>query len=332
MQYGANKMTMKIENYEGISTTTRARTSDVATIVCSSIHSFGSDETATISGLGGPGYNDSDVNVTVIDSTSFTYPNTGTDEITTADTDGLVFGSFIWPYNPQVFDDTTNSNHEITPIGFQRHHILVSGGGISPKSIILTGHFSGASKWTDWRNCSKHFMQTTILKKLYFESDKFHLGVGKQIKRTSSGGRTNFLDYVATFEAVVGILFGDTERTSGTNDGNATTFVHEISGTVTSGVSDIVISDTLGNQITIPNASLTTGDTIKYEFVKMVDSGSGISVSEYAYVEINGIQTKNVQVTDGFGLPQLAASADITTVTATNITDLVRKFRDGYYD
>ena len=240
--------------------------------------------------------------------------------------------TFTWPYNPQVFDDTTNSNHEVTPIGFQRHHIVVSGGGISPKAILLTGHFSGASKWTYWRDCSKHFMQTTLLKKLYFESDKFHLGIGKQIKRTSSGGRTNYLDYVATFEAIVGILFANTERTSGTNEGNATTFVHEISGTVTSGSSDIVITDALGNQITIPSSALTTGQSFKYELVKMVDSGSGIAVSEYAYVEINGTQTKRVQVTDGFGIPQLAAAANITTVTATNITTLVKKFRDGYFD
>lgn len=240
--------------------------------------------------------------------------------------------TFTWAYNPQVFDDTTNSNHQVTPIGFQKHHIVVSGGGISPKSILLTGHFSGTSKLTHWRDCSKHFMQTTQLKKLYFETDKFHLGIGKQIKRTQSGGRTNFIDYVATFEAIIGILFGDTERTSGTNEGNATSFVTEISGTVTNGAVDIVLSDALGNQITIDAAYLTTGHTFSYKLIKMVDSGSGIFVSEYAYVELNGTQTKNVLTTDGFGIPQLAAGANITTVTATNITSLVKKFRDGYFD
>jgi len=240
--------------------------------------------------------------------------------------------TFTWPYNPQAFDDTTDSNHEITQIGFQKHHILVSGGGIAPKSILLTGHLSGSSKRTNWQALSKHFMQTTLLKKLYFESDKFHLGIGKQIKRTESGGRTNFIDYVATFEAIVGILFGSTAKTSGTNGGNATTFVTSITGTITSGASDLVISDNLGNEITIAAAKLTTGHAFTYELVKMVDSGSGIVVSEYAYCTLNGSQTKNVQTTDGFGVLQIAAAANVSTISTTNLSSGVVTFRDGYYD
>jgi len=240
--------------------------------------------------------------------------------------------TFTWPYNPISFDDTTDSNHTLTKMGYQRHHILVSGGGIEPKAIILTGHFSGASKLTHWRSCSKHFCETTKLKKLTFETDKFHLGIGKQIKRTHSGGRTNFIDYVGAFEAIVGILFSTTEKSSGTNDGNATTFVTEITGTVTNGAVDITISDNLGNEITIPAASLTTGQSVLYTFVEMVDSGSGIYVTEYAYVEINDAQIKTVQTTDGFGILQIAAGANISTITTSNITDAVVKTRDGYYD
>ena len=240
--------------------------------------------------------------------------------------------TFTWPYNPQAFDDTTDSNHEITPIGFQRHHILVSGGGIAPKNILLTGHLSGTSKRTNWQALSKHFMQTTLLKKLYYESDKFHLGIGKQIKRTEVGGRTNFIDYVATFEAIIGILFGNTAKTSGTNGGNATTFVTNITGTITSGASDLVISDNLGNEITIAAAKLTTGHAFTYALVQMVDSGSGISVSEYAYCELNSTQTKNVQTTDGFGLLQIAAGANVSTISVTNLSSAVVTFRDGYYD
>ena len=240
--------------------------------------------------------------------------------------------TFTWTYNPQAFDDTTNNNYKITPIGFQKHHILVSGGGISPKGIILTGHFSGTTKLTSWRNCSKHFLQTTQLKKLYFESDKFHLGVGKQIKRTQVGGRTNFIDYVATFEAIIGVLFGDTEKTSGTNDGNSTTYITEITGTITSGAADLVIADDLGNEITIDSSKLTTGHSFLYKLIEMVDSGSGIYVSEYAYVELEGTQTKSVQTTDGFGILQIAAGANVTTVTTANVSSAVKKFRDGYFD
>jgi hypothetical protein len=240
--------------------------------------------------------------------------------------------TFTWPYNPQAFDDPTDNNYEVTPIGFQRHHIVVSGGGVSPKSILLTGHFSGTSMLTNWRSMSKHFVETTKIKKLYFESDKFHMGIGKQVKRTHAGGRTNFIDYVATFESFIPVLFGTTEKTSGTNEGNVTTFVTEITGTITSGASDVTITDDLGNQITIDSALLTTGHSFTYKLVKMVDSGSGIYVTEYAYVELNGTQTKGVQTTDGFGILQVAPGANITTVVTTNLSGVTKKFRDGYAD
>jgi len=240
--------------------------------------------------------------------------------------------TFTWPYNPQAFDDTTDSNHEVTNIRFQRHHIVVTGGGVAPKSILLTGHFSGASKRTHWKDCSKHFMETIKIKKLYFESDKFHIGIGKQIKRTEVGGRTNFIDYVATFQSFIPVLFGDTAKTSGTNGGNVRTFITSITGTITDGSADLVIKDDVGNEITIAAAKLTTGHAFTYALVKMVNSGSGIYVTEYAYCTLDGAETKNVQTIDGFGIIQLDPAANITTVTTTNLTNPVKTFRDGYVD
>lgn len=239
--------------------------------------------------------------------------------------------TFTWDYNPLSFDDTTDSNHTITPINYQRHHILISGGGISPKKIILNGHFSGTNKMTNWRNCSKHFMETTKLKKLFFESDKFHLGIGRQIKRTHSGGRTNFIDYVASFETIIGILFSSTEKTTGTNAGNTATYVTEISGAY-DGTGDVTIEDGYGNKIKIPSTEFSGTETITYKLVQLVDSGSGIYVSEYGYVEIDGTQCKNVQTVSGFGLLQIAAGANMTTIVTTNITTPTIKFRDGYTD
>ncbi len=238
--------------------------------------------------------------------------------------------TFTWPHNPNTYDDTFDSNHTVTKIGYQRHHIVVSGGGVDPKTTILTGHMDGTDRFTDFRSMAKHFQETTKLKKLYFESDKFMVGVGRQVKKTHTGGRTNFIDYVATFESILGILLGNTEKTSGTNDGDVTTFVTEVTGTVTSGASDITITDNLGNQITIPAASLSTSDTFTYKLIEMVDSGSGIFVGEFQYVEINGTQIKTVQTTDGFGIPQIAAGANVSTITTANLTGATVKFRDGW--
>ena len=245
--------------------------------------------------------------------------------------------TFTWDYNPNTFDDSISSNYTITNIDYQRYHIFVSGGGVAPKTIVLTGHFSGDDKNTDYRTLSGHFMENYKLKKLYFDSDRFYLGVGKEIKKTHTGGRTNFLDYVATFETVVGVLFAHTQQTHTdggaeiTNSGNVTTFVEEIAGDVISGASDIVISDGLGNEITIPAASLTTDQAVVISFVKMVDSGDGIYVTEYNYTTVAGTQIKTVQTTDGFGILQVAAAATSATISVANLDGpYTIKFRNAY--
>ena len=246
--------------------------------------------------------------------------------------------TFNWPNNPQVFDDEISANYTKTLIDYQRHHIFVSGGGVTPKNIILTGQFNGSSKVTNYRTLSGHFMENFKLKKLYFESDKFYLGVGKLIKKTHSGGRTNFLDYVATFETLIGVIFDNTQltHTNGgaevTNAGNVTTFIEEISGDVTSGASDIVITDTVGvNQITIPAGSLTTGQTVVVTFVKMVDSGDGVFVSEYNYTTVAGSQIKTVKTTDGFGIIQLGAGRTTADISVTNLdVGYTLKLRSAY--
>jgi len=245
--------------------------------------------------------------------------------------------TFTFPYNPRVFDATIDGNHEFTNIPFSNKHYLVSGDGVSPKSLILTGHLSGTSKRANYRTLSRHFIETTKLKKLYFESDKFSLGVGRQIKETNTGGRTNFIDYVATFETILGILLGDTQQTyteggsHKTNSGNVTTFIEEISGTVTSGSSDITVTDNIGNALKIPSGSLTTGQAVVLTFIKMVDSGSGIYISEYNYCTVAGTRIKTVQTTGGDGIIKLEASRTTADLTITNLdATYTVKFRDGW--
>lgn len=245
--------------------------------------------------------------------------------------------TFTFPNNPNTFDDELVSNYTVTNVDYQRYHYFVSGGGIAPKMVVLTGHFHGTNKNTNYETLSKHFAESHKLKKLYWESDKFYLGVGKNIKKTHSGGRTNFVDYVANFETIIGVLFDNSQTTytnggsHQTNGGNTTTFIEEISGDVTSGASDVVVSDGLGNEITIPSSALTTGQTVVITFVEMVDSGDGIYVTEYNYTTIAGTQTNSVQVTDGLGLLQLASGASTSTLTVSNLdAGWTAKFRDAY--
>jgi len=241
-----------------------------------------------------------------------------------------VADTFTFPHNPNVLDDNIEGNAQFTNIGFQKRHIVVGGGGISPKSVIINGHFDGATKDSDYQNLSKHFSQNDKLKRLYFESNKFYLGIGETIKQTQSGGRTNFVDYVANFRTILGILLDDTEASSGTNGGNVRTFVTEITGTVTNGAIDVTLTDNHGNQLTIPNSAFATGNAIVLKLVSMIDSGDGVFVSEYNVTTIAGTQTNTISVTDGLGILVIDAAENVSTITTTNLTTPVVKFRNGW--
>lgn len=71
-------------------TTQRVRSSNVSTLTTSAVHGLSSGNAVTISAMGDATYNATDVQVTVVDTTHFSYPNTGTDESITADTAGVI--------------------------------------------------------------------------------------------------------------------------------------------------------------------------------------------------------------------------------------------------
>lgn len=73
-----------------VETESRARADDLATIVTATDHGLSTGDTVTIQGLGGVGYNDNDVEVTVVSADTFTYANEGDDEATAPDDNGTV--------------------------------------------------------------------------------------------------------------------------------------------------------------------------------------------------------------------------------------------------
>lgn len=243
---------------------------------------------------------------------------------------------FTIPGNVKVFDDSTNSNSTTEIIEYSSNHIHIGGDGLSPKIVAISGSFYGSNKNSDYQELSKHFAyQDSKLKKLYWEDDKFYLGIGQDCKKTHNSGRTNFIDFAASFKVLIGQLFSDTQKTgtSGTpltNDGNLVTFIEEINGTIVSGASDVDISDSLGNAIKIPASKLTTGQTFVLKLVSMVDTGSNIFVSEYNYATLNTVQTKSVRTVTGFGYIKLEADADTSDITVSNLSSYQVKFRDGF--
>lgn len=238
--------------------------------------------------------------------------------------------SFTFTYNPKVYETTLDNNFEITEVAFAKNHILISGEGISPRSFIITGHTSGANRFTDFRNLTKHLGQSRLLKKLYFESDKFAIVVGKQCKQVNDGERVMFIDYVAAFVSPIGLLFSDTQHSSGTNAGNAPTFIENITGTVTSSGVDITLTDGT-NSYKISGGSLVAGDTVEIKLITMLSAGNGIYISTYRSATVNGAVTKKVTTTGGTGMLILTPGTNVSTITITNLSSASIKFRDAWF-
>jgi hypothetical protein len=82
----------------GQATTTRARADGVATIVTALAHGFTTGDTITIASMTDTSFNDVQAEVTVVNSTTFTYANAGVDVVSGADTAGRVGALYVNAY------------------------------------------------------------------------------------------------------------------------------------------------------------------------------------------------------------------------------------------
>ena len=254
---------------------------------------------------------------------------------------------FTWPYNPLVFDDTSDMNIDVKPIPYSKTHIIHTKAGMDPKSIVLNGHLSGTSKRTNFNTLVKHVNEAK-LKKLYFGSDRFYICVGKQIKQTNSGGRTNFIDYVASFVSPIGQVFGDTQRSdtyngaawsdgTKTNEGPVETLIEKVVVTfdTTHGAGKtLIINDNSDNGITITLDAYVSTDVLTIYLVKLVELGSGIKSTKYWYCEQEGSEVSKATTSGKNSMfVVLAADERIDTFSiggTCSYSSLVIYWRDGY--
>jgi hypothetical protein len=82
----------------GQATATRSRTSGVATIVTGAAHGFSTGDTITIASMTDTTFNDVQAEVTVVNSTTFTYANAGANVASGADTAGRVGALYVNAY------------------------------------------------------------------------------------------------------------------------------------------------------------------------------------------------------------------------------------------
>jgi hypothetical protein len=87
----------------GQATATRSRTSGVATIVTAAAHGFATGDVITIASMTDATFNDLQAEVTVVNSTTFTYANAGVDVASGADTAGRVGALYANAYIVGVY-------------------------------------------------------------------------------------------------------------------------------------------------------------------------------------------------------------------------------------
>jgi len=126
-------------------TSSRARASNVATIVTAAAHSLRVGDIVTVAGLGGTGYNVTAAVASVPTTTSFTYANSGDNESTTGDTGGT-FGCVVdfRDSNKIIFiDDTRRVTSAFNKVEVKHASSRIDWTGIS---FICVGPSTSTSK------------------------------------------------------------------------------------------------------------------------------------------------------------------------------------------
>lgn len=244
--------------------------------------------------------------------------------------------TFTLPYNSQAFDDSINKFVEQKDYRYGFTYFGTTLPTKSKRSIIMTGHFSGASKATHYQDLSKH-VNDYKLKKLYFSSDKFYIVIPQQVKKTNSGGRTNFIDYVASFISPFGILFSDAQKNGGKtsaedNEGNVQTLIEKIITTSVTSGNTYTYKDKAGNGFKFKaNASGTATIYLIYQ----VDYGNDSYMTEFFHCLIGSTKQVLTLATEGQSMVlRLDAGETLNTRFNTGSADTPANttfyFRHGY--
>ena len=232
--------------------------------------------------------------------------------------------TFTFPHNPQVYDVQTNNFVDTRLFAYAFSYFGVTDPIKSNQTGIITGHFDGTSKASSYRSLAAHF-NSNKLKKLYFGSDKFMIVIPQGIKRTYTGGRTNFTDYVATFVSPFGLLFDDTQKSgvyTGTGDdnsnkGNISTPIESITGDTSAGT--VTIKDKSGNGVTFTSP----GGEMVYSLVTMEDMGSDNFITSYLQITVDGvIQAVKTATIAKSMLLQLDVDETLDTLFNTALADV----------
>jgi hypothetical protein len=251
-------------------------------------------------------------------------------------------GKFEFPVNPKVITFPLTMDRNVIEIPYGLHHVIVTGGGVKTRELVLNGTFFGSDKLSDYNDLSE-FIISKDLCRFYLTSTSFYYVIGSGIRQSLSNEKINFIDYVATFLTASPFVYStartvstnaitdgtETSTPSLTNTGNAPS-VAKITITnngAGSAVQEIQIGDgdtiaTSDHVITwYDSTGLANGETlIIYPFKLYNASGVGdIKSMRFGHPEKSGVLFGNVKITGG-SVPLVNAGTS-TQVFRVDLTD-----------
>jgi len=273
--------------------------------------------------------------------------------------------SFTFPNNPNIVDTPFNPNRTFVNVPYGLSHISIDGGGANPGQIAITGTFYGTSKATNYQNLSKHIYDQNI-KKFFISDTLFYYFLGQNVKKTHSGSRTNFIDYVANLWAPIPFAFSDTEKSERwtisdatehtinssnddgintgafSNSGNAPSFVKWVitNGGGGANITKIEIGD--GSTLSGSSRKLTwqdgtglaAGETLTIYVIKFVSLSGNFKTIKYGYCEKSSSEFGSRTIT-GRELPYVSGGETNQSfsikLTGNNVSSTVTAYwRDSY--
>lgn len=236
-------------------------------------------------------------------------------DITTDSSDGYDDADlFTFPNNPRVADFEMDTQREIKLAKNSRFHNLIDYGGLTPKTVVLNGSFNGTNKGTNLNTLEKYIYNRDTngsgLLRFYFSDDRFIYCFGKGMKHTFSGGRTNFIDYVATLFTPIPFIYSDTISTE----------MWRVTG---GGATNLTAAADLGvGEGSFNNAGSAPAHILKWLILNnyasqvLTSIEIGDRVASGGEVQGNKIKWKGV-----LGVIEATSTAATTTYTATTVVD-----------
>ena len=279
-------------------------------------------------------------------------------------TQAYAAAEFSFPDNPQSVNLPFDNNSTTMDRPYGKFHIFQTAGGVGIRNMVLTGSMRGSSRLSNFNNLAAQIHDANV-KRFWISDTKYINVLGKSVSETLQGGRTNFIDYVASLQAVLP-YFCSTEKTyvwssntankttlndatSGStgafmNAGNACAFVQwtVLNGSGGAAITQIEIGDT-SDYDTAPHkitwsGSLAATQTLTINVFTLYTAGTeeNVKTMEYIWPTVAGVKTGNISVSRGLNMPWVNA---VTTDQAFSIkltgnnaagTTVTATFNDSY--